>query len=161
MKNEFRKAIVPADLRSLVLFDHKAFHEYPGDWFPRDHWRIYETWWMLVDGKKVGCCAFEPHVDFQDDLEETQENPALSASLYIASTGILPQFRRQGLGSLLKCWQIAYARHHGFNRIVTNTRASNLAMIGLNRKFGFRIIRKTAGYYAEPPEPTVVMARSL
>lgn len=100
---------------------------------------------MIVDGRKIGCCAFE----------------AQRKTLYIASTGILPAFRRQGFGDLLKCWQIAFARRGGFNRLITNSRKSNKAMIMLNEKFGFKIIRTTANYYQSPSEATVVMELHL
>jgi ribosomal protein S18 acetylase RimI-like enzyme len=155
MRTEFRKAIIPKEIRSLVTFDHKAFHR--ADWFLRDDWSAYESWWMVVDRQKVGCCAFELHKDFQDDVREDGGNPHLPGSLYIATTGILRRLRRQGFGTLLKCWQISYARHHGFTRIVTNTRKSNKAMIELNKKFGFQVIRMTTNYYEKPCEPTVVM----
>ena len=146
---------MPQEIRSLVTFDHKVF--LPADWFPRDIWSVYESWWMIVDARKVGCCAFEPHKDFQDDVREDGENGDLRGSLYIATTGILRDLRGKGFGSLLKCWQISYARHHGFTRIVTNTRKSNIAMIQLNKKFGFRTIRTTPNYYEGPREATVVM----
>ncbi|HTR37534.1 MAG TPA: GNAT family N-acetyltransferase [Bryobacteraceae bacterium] len=161
METEFRKAITPDEIRSLVLFDHKAFHKYPADWFGRDVWAACDPWWMLVENQKVGCCAFNWHEDFQGDIREDGENSPLRGSLYIATTGILPRFRNRGLGQLMKCWQISYARHHGFARIVTNTRKSNKAMIGLNKKFGFRVLRITPGYYEDPPEPTVVMELQL
>ena len=81
--------------------------------------------------------------------------PPASGSLYIASTGIHPDFQGMGFGQLLKNWQVIYARYRGFERIVTNTRKSNSAMIALNRKFGFRIIRTTPRYYSDPVESTV------
>jgi ribosomal protein S18 acetylase RimI-like enzyme len=152
---------MPTEIRSLVIFDHRAFHRYRSDWFSRDDWRAYESWWMIVDKRKVGCCAFELHADFQDDVGGGAENPHRPGSLYIATTGILPEFRRQGFGTLLKYWQVSYARHHGFTRIVTNTRKSNAPMIGLNKKAGFRVIRTTPDYYEEPREPTVVMEKRL
>ncbi len=155
MQTQFRKALIPADIRKLLTFDHKVFSR--ADWFDRKAWETYESWWMIIDNTKVGCCAFARHADFKEDLRDDGENPALRGSLYIASTGILPNFRRRGLGSLLKCWQISYARHHHFKRIVTNTRQSNVSMIALNKRFGFKIIRTTSGYYEDPPEPTVVM----
>jgi len=158
---EFRKAIVPQELRSLVIFDHKAFGEYRADWFDRDDWRTYDSWWMIVDARKIGCCAFEPHVDFQEDRREVRKNPGLHGSLYIATTGILPAFQGLGFGGLLKAWQLTYARRHGFHRVVTNTRMSNRAMIQLNRKFGFRVLRTTPDYYVEPRESTVVMEVQL
>jgi len=154
MTTEFRKAALPADLRRLVAFDHKVFPK--PDWFHRADWERYQSYWMIVDGTKAGCCAFEHNVDFREDLEG--ENPPLAGSLYVASTGILPRFRGEGLGDLLKCWEIAYARQHGFRRIVTNVRKSNRPMLRLNSKFGFKRLRTSKiDYYDEPSEPTVVM----
>jgi RimJ/RimL family protein N-acetyltransferase len=155
---EFRKAILPQELGRLVAFDHKVFAK--ADWFPRADWETYESYWLIVNNRKVGCCAFEHHVDFQDNLED--EAPKRNGSLYIATTGILPGVKGTGLGGLLKCLQISYARHNGFTRIVTNSRRSNLAMIRLNLKFGFKKLRtSTCDYYNDPPEPTVVMELTL
>jgi ribosomal protein S18 acetylase RimI-like enzyme len=153
MKTEFRKARPAAEIRSLMAFDRKVFP--PSDLFDADYWKACVVYWLIVDGVKVGCCAFEEHVDFQDDLSDG--NPPQKGSLYIASTGILPKFQGQGLGTLLKSWQICYARHHGFKRIVTNTRSRNSAMLILNQEFGFRIIRTSRGYYSDPADSTVVM----
>jgi ribosomal protein S18 acetylase RimI-like enzyme len=161
MNTEFRRAITPKEIRSLVIFDHKAFHEYPADWFDPDDWEAYDPWWMIIDNTKVGCCAFQPDVDFQGDIREDGKNPRNPASLYIVTTGILPRFRGLGFGKLLKCWQISYARHHGFTRIVTNTRKGNGPIIGLNEKFGFKVVRTTPDYYESPREPTVVMELRL
>ncbi len=161
MHTEFRRAVIPEEIRSLVIFDHKAFDKYPGDWFNRELWQTYEAWWMMVGDRKIGCCAFRGHVDFREDLNPAKGNPHRRGSLYIATTGILPQFQGMGFGTLLKAWQLSYARQHRFSRIVTNTRTSNKAMIKLNEKFGFRRIRTTRGYYEEPMEATLVMGRRL
>jgi ribosomal protein S18 acetylase RimI-like enzyme len=161
MNIEFRRAIVPKEIRSLVIFDRKAFHEYPADWFDRDDWEACDPWWMIVNNRKVGCCAFVPHVDFQGDICEDGKNARLRGSLYIVTTGILPSFRNVGFGGLLKSWQLLYARRHGFTRIVTNTRKSNKPIIGLNQRFGFKVLRTTPNYYEDPREPTVVMELRL
>jgi len=60
----------------------------------------------------------------------------------------------------VKEWEIDCARRNGFGRMVTNCRESNAAMITINERFGFRAIRKTAGYYADG-EATVVMELTL
>ena len=112
---------------------------------------------MLVDGKRAGCCALQPGMDFYDDV--TGEDTAAEGVLYISSTGILPSMQGQGLGRVMKAWQVAYARHNGFRRIVTNTRAGNERMIRLNLEFGFQVIRTTPGYYLGTEEATVVMER--
>jgi ribosomal protein S18 acetylase RimI-like enzyme len=157
MKTAFRKAILPAEVRSLVIFDHKAFPK--ADWFDAKDWARCESWWLIVNGIKLGCCAFERDADFQERYDP--DIRGRSGSLYIASTGILPRFRGRGFGDLMKRWQISYARYHGFQRIVTNTRESNLAMIRLNRKYGFDVIRTSPGYYENPPERVVVMELQL
>lgn len=91
MKTEFRRAILPDELRSLVAFDHKVFRE--ADWFTKSDWARYESYWLIVDGSTVGCCGFEHHVDFREDQEI--ENPPLRGSLYTSTTGILPVFKAE------------------------------------------------------------------
>ncbi len=152
MKTEFRPAILPQELGSLLVFDRKVFPK--PDRFDRAYWQQCESHWLLVGRTKVGCCAFETHVDFHD---EEGRAPHRQGSLYISTTGILPRFQNQGFGPLLKSWQIAYARYHGYSRIITNCRKSNSRMIALNRQFGFRIVRTVPRYYSEPAASAVFM----
>jgi ribosomal protein S18 acetylase RimI-like enzyme len=158
MKTEFRKAL-PTEIGELAAFDGKIFRR--SDRFPKAYWKHLEAYWMLVDDVKVGCCGFEKGVDFQEDIREDESNCRMDGTLYISTTGILPQFQGKGFGQLLKCWEIAYARYHGFTRIVTNTRKRNRSMIALNRKFGFEVIRTTPNYYSDPADSTVVMELDL
>lgn len=151
MNIEFRKAILPREIRSLLAFDRKIFPA--ADRFDAVYWSTVESWWLFAGKTKVGCCAFEKHVDFHEDVVA----PRRPGSLYIATTGILPRFQNQGFGPLLKSWQIAYARYHGFNRVITNCRKRNLRMIALNRQFGFRIVRTIPRYYAEPADSAILM----
>ncbi len=161
MTTNFRKAVLPKEMRSLILFDRKAFHLYPADWFGQEDWNACIPWWMLVEGRKVGCCAFVHHADFWGTLRESQGNRNPRGSLYIVSTGLLPEFRGMGFGQLLKQWQICYARRHGFTRMVTNSRKSNKAMISLNQKTGFRTVLTIPNYYEHPQEAAVVMELAL
>jgi ribosomal protein S18 acetylase RimI-like enzyme len=151
MQIQFRKAL-PGELRALLDFDRKVFPA--ADRFDGAYWKTVESWWMIAGTRKVGCCAFEKHVDFHDKHGAA---PRREHSLYIATTGILPQFQNRGFGPLLKSWQIAYARYHGFNRVITNCRKSNTRMIALNRQFGFRILRTVPRYYGDPAESAVLM----
>jgi ribosomal protein S18 acetylase RimI-like enzyme len=157
MHVEFRKAVIPDEIPKLRAFDKKVFPK--ADLFSTREWREYESYWMIVDGTAVGCCAFQPNVDFREDKDDS--NPPLKGSLYVTTTGILPDSQSTGLGRMLKCWQIAYAKYHGFNRIVTNNRKRNAKIISLNREFGFHIVRTTSGYYSDPNDATVVMERRL
>jgi len=150
MRIEFRRAAVPGEVRRLVAFDRRVF---PRDRFSAAEWARYESYWMLLDGRRVGCCAFERHTGVDGRRAE--------GALYIASTGILPSLRGRGLGSLMKGWQLLFARDNGFRRILTNSRRSNTAMIRLNRRFGFRVVRTIADYYDDPREAAVVMEKLL
>ena len=159
MKTEFRKAVLPRDLHALMAFDRATFLW--SDLFPAAYWKTCESWWLLVGGIKVGCCAFQRNVDFQEDLNTQGTNPEVKGCLYIETTGILPKYQGRGLGRLMKSWQISYASWHGFTRIVTNTRKRNIPMIELNKRFGFEVIRTTPRYYRDPIDATVVMERTL
>jgi GNAT superfamily N-acetyltransferase len=131
----FRQATLPRDRGALIAFDRAVFGS---DAFFPEQWDQYEAYWMSVDGRRVGCCAFKRHTDFSHTPDGT--DPPRRGSLYIVSTGILPQYERKGFGQRFKRWQIAWARRRGFTRIVTNSRCSNRAMIRLNQKVGFKII---------------------
>ncbi len=159
MHTEFRKANIPADLRRLMAFDRQTFEA--ADRFDAAYWKTLDSFWMLVNGERVGCCAFERDVDFQEDVHPSRENLPMPGSIYIASTAILPRMRGKGYGLLFKTWQLTYARTNGFNRIVTNVRGRNRAIIALNKKVGFQRIRTTRGYYQEPTDSTVVMELRL
>jgi ribosomal protein S18 acetylase RimI-like enzyme len=148
---EFKKVIFPQELPDILAFDAKVF-TLPGDiWDPED-WAEYEVYWMLADGEKVGCCALERDADFD-------EAPRIGY-LLIASIGVLPERRNEGLGTRFTQWQVEYARTHGFSTVVATTRESNAAMIHLYEKLGFEV-RCITGYYDEPVERAVVFDLSI
>lgn len=155
----FKRASPTREMRKLKMFDSRVFRK--SDRFEASYWSVCEPWWLIIDARKVGCCAFELNVDFTDDIHPDGENAPLPGSLYVATTGILPGHQGKGLGKFMKRWQIAYAHHHGFTRIVTNARESNNRMITLNEAFGFKPTRTTPDYYEDPLEPTVVMELML
>lgn len=153
MNVKFRKVVVPDEVQALCEFDRLAFKSYPADLFDAEEWAQYESYWMIVDGRIVGCSAFLHDVDYNE-----QPKPKC---LWIVSTGILPEFRGQGFGTKQKQWQIEYARQRGFEMIVTNMRQSNSRIIGLNKKFGFTARELVFGYYSGPDEAAVVMELKL
>jgi ribosomal protein S18 acetylase RimI-like enzyme len=155
MHVEFRKTVIPDEVPELLAFDRKIFPK--DDLFGQDDWLKDESYWMLVNEARIGCCAFQPNRDFRDDVRKDGRNPARKGSLYITTTGIIPNMQGRGFGRLLKVWQIAYAKLHGFHRIVTNCRMRNAAIIGLNQSLGYRYLRATPRYYRGPDDATVVM----
>jgi ribosomal protein S18 acetylase RimI-like enzyme len=78
--------------------------------------------------------------------------------LYIISTAILPEFQRQGWGTVLKAWEIAYARRNMYKLMVTGCRKSNTAMINLNLRFGFQYAFEISDYYSDPVESAVILS---
>jgi ribosomal protein S18 acetylase RimI-like enzyme len=143
MRTEFRKVDPAAEMQELLHVDRQIFRR--ADVFPAAYWTTVASYWMLVDGVKVGCCAFESN----------------APTLYVASTGILPSYRGRGFGKRFKLWQIAYARKRGYTRIVAHCRQKNLPIISLNQKAGFRTIAVTPGYYTRPSDAAVVMELAL
>jgi len=154
---EFRRAVVPEEIAELRRLDLEIFGK---DAFDGELWLSLEPYWILVDGTVAGCAAFAVDTEFQEDLRDDEENVPCRGTLYIQTTGLLRAYRGQGLGKRVKEWQIEYARQNGFERVVTNCRESNAAMIAINEKYGFRAIRTTPGYY-EDGEATVVMELTL
>jgi len=153
MMIEFRPAKLPDDLEALQKLDAQIFADYPGDLFTEEDWLLFDSWWMLEDGKVVGCAAFLADVDY-----DFSPRPGC---LHIMTTGILPELRGRGLGRKQKEWQIEHARSLGFDVIVTNMRQSNHRMIRLNGSLGFRFRLIDPGYYKNPPEDAVVMELRL
>ena len=153
MRIEFDAAVLPHDLDDLLAFDAQVFRK--SDCFDAAYWRMCRSFWMVVEGARAGCCAFEEHADGQDRSQPQR------GCLYVSTTGILPRYQGRGLGSIMKRWEIEYARRNEFARIVTNTRKSNMRMIDLNHKFGFTVVRITPDYYSRPREATVVMELTL
>ncbi len=150
---EFKKAVVPEELGALCEFDKKVFHAFPGDLFSLEEWAQYESYWMIVDGRTVGCSALLPDVDYDE-----QPKPGC---LFIGSTGVAPEFRRSGFGRKQKLWQIQYAQQQGFRRVVTCSRLSNNPIIRLNLEYGFEIRELSPDYYSDPAAPALVMDLKL
>jgi ribosomal protein S18 acetylase RimI-like enzyme len=150
---EFRRVIVPDELELLFDIDRRIFSAFPADLFSAEEWAEFESYWMIVDGTIVGCSAFLRDTDF--DIEPRP------GCVHIMTTGVLPEFRRRGYGAKQKQWQIEFAKQQGFEVIVTNTRASNVAMIELNLRMGFQIRGSAPHFYFEPDETAIVMELPL
>jgi GNAT superfamily N-acetyltransferase len=150
---EFRRVIAADEMDALCELDRKIFHKYPADLFTPEEWAGFESYWMIADGKTIGCSAFIRDSDYDDEPRP--------GCLHIMSTGVLPEFRRRGFGTKQKQWQIEFAKQQGFQVIVTNTRESNVAMLQLNLKLGFVIREVAPHFYYEPDEPAIVMELQL
>lgn len=132
------------------IFDKDAFNT-------PDLWKGLETFFILVNGSIVGSIALRHNTNVAENYEADYFNRP--GSLYIVSTGVVPEWQARGIGNKAKEWEINYAQTAGFSRIVTNARASNVRSIKLNEKFGFQITRVIPNWYGD--EDTVVLERKL
>lgn len=149
MDTEFRKAVIPDEIDALCAFDRIVFAQFPADLFDPEEWTQFEPYWMIVDEKAVGCSAFIHDADL--------DGKPKPGSLWIVTTGVLPDYQGKGLGRKQKEWQIAHARQHGFKVVVTNMRKSNTRIIRLNEELGFTVREVIPEYYPDPVEDAIVM----
>lgn len=159
MQIEIIRARIPEDAKALAAFDRKTFPN-AGDHATPAYYRMrgLRSFWLLKNGRRVGACCVMHNTTFTDDAEKFSARE--KGVLYVTSTAILPKFQHHGIGSIFKAWQIAYARAHGFSKIVTNARKGNIASIRLNLKFGFTILRESPNCYSDG-EDTVIMELCL
>jgi len=61
-------------------------------------------------------------------------------------TGVLPAYRRRGIGRLLKLRLHAWARANGVSEIHTTTTKADSAMLALNDALGYPIVASWGGY---------------
>jgi mycothiol synthase len=89
-----------------------------------------EGFFLARDGDRlVGCSAV--HAAGEDVLR-------------ILITGVLPEYRRRGIGRLLKLRVHTWARAHGYREIHTST--ANVAVVALNTALGYAIVGSWGGY---------------
>ncbi len=67
-------------------------------------------------------------------------------ALRMGITGVLPAYRRRGIGRLLKLRVHAWARAHGVREIHTTTTKADPAMLALNDSLGYPIVASWGGY---------------
>jgi GNAT superfamily N-acetyltransferase len=67
-------------------------------------------------------------------------------TLRMRITGVLPAYRRRGIGRLLKLRVHAWARSHGVSEIHTTTTKADPAMVALNDALGYPIVASWGGY---------------
>jgi ribosomal-protein-alanine acetyltransferase len=79
----------------------------------------------------------------------------------LESLAVIEAARRQGIGRRLYEELMRWARTHGSSRAVLEVRVSNHAARALYESLGFREITLRRGYYREPEEDGLMMAREL
>ncbi len=86
---------------------------------------VREAYYVGVDGERYA--GYTHHARFPGD----------PLKLRIAQTGVLPPYKRRGLGLALKLRGITYAREHGYHWLRTVNEAHNQPILALNERLGF------------------------
>lgn len=152
-----RIAIIPTDdVQLLSELDKRMFNDY--DAFEPEDFLDYACFLVQIDGEFIGSVVLQDNftVGTGFDGKETAE----LGTLYIVSTGIIPQYQGRGIGKIVKAWEVGYARGRGFKRVVTNVRQNNQRAINLNNRFGFVSTRTIPNYY-DDGENSIVMELAL
>ena len=101
-------------------------------WNVADEAALPDAHFIALDGSRyVGVCALRRESD---------------DTVGIGLTGVLPAYRRQGIGRLLKLRAHAWARSHGYREIHTTTTKANAAILALNDALGYPIVGSVGGY---------------
>ena len=155
MDVHIRRVDLKYDIEELMRQDHIMF---PVDAYDSpDDWEGSTPYWLILDGQKIGTTAFAEDVDV-DPVGEVIKAPG---NCYFETTGVLPEFRSNGFGILIKAYEISYAKHHDFERVSTTCRESNEIIIGLNEMFGLKRVYTIPEYYPKPIEAGVQLARTF
>jgi [ribosomal protein S18]-alanine N-acetyltransferase len=78
--------------------------------------------------------------------------------IHIATIAIHPDFRKQGIGEKLLLFTLQSAKDEGALSSFLEVRESNLAALGLYRKFGFVEDGRRIGYYKDNNEDAILMS---
>src|SRR3954454_11039761 len=79
--------------------------------------------------------------------------------LHINNLAVLPEFRRQAIGSELLTFVLKKGRDLGATRATLEVRRSNDAARELYERFGFTVASVRHGYYSKPVEDALVLWR--
>ena len=146
----------PADLifdaPELCRFDRRMFPA--ADCFndPKD-WEDYLVFWIVAENQDIGSTAFGLNLRIGENWESDSSSPG---NLWIASIGILPEFRGEGIGKIAIQLIIDWARNNRFTNVASNCRASNKRSIHLHQNAGFIISSEIPDYYKSPKEAATV-----
>src|SRR5436190_18048085 len=135
------------DLDGLVAVEHASFvNPWTHDMY-RAEMRNPEVSHLLVaknaEGRVVGFCGFWRVVD----------------ELHINNLAVLPEYRRQGIASLILGRVFAEGRRAGAGRATLEVRRSNEVARRLYERFGFTVAGVRRGYYRHPEEDALVLWR--
>lgn len=78
---------------------------------------------------------------------------------YINDIAILPQYRRQGIASMLLEKLVSFAKEKNLSFTSLEVRVSNTSAINLYEKFGYKKEGERKNFYTDPQENALIMTR--
>ena len=78
---------------------------------------------------------------------------------YITNIGVMPDYRRKGIGAKLVKELINYSIKNSLSFLSLEVRVSNIAAIKLYDSFGFKEVGKRKNFYNKPKEDALIMTR--
>lgn len=79
----------------------------------------------------------------------------------ITNVAVLPEYRQQGIGSMLIKNMIKIAKELDIELLTLEVRKSNIAAQGLYNKYGFDIIGERKRYYSDNGEDAWIMTKNF
>lgn len=79
----------------------------------------------------------------------------------ILNLAVKPEFRRHGHGRALINVVLECFEQDGVLQVFLEVRQSNHGAIAFYQRLGFREVGRREGYYSDPPEAALVLARSI
>lgn len=78
---------------------------------------------------------------------------------YVTNIGVLPEFRRQGIGAKIVNSLIDFSKEKSLSFLSLEVRVSNVAAIELYKGFEFQEVGKRKNFYSSPKEDALIMTR--
>ena len=78
---------------------------------------------------------------------------------YVTNIGVLPEYRRRGIGSKIVNELINFSIEKSLDFISLEVRVSNQAAIELYKSFDFKEVGKRKNFYRNPAEDAFIMTR--
>ncbi|KKU79828.1 MAG: Ribosomal-protein-alanine N-acetyltransferase [Parcubacteria group bacterium GW2011_GWA2_47_7] len=95
------------------------------------------SFWVMKGKRRIGSISFMRHHTYNENPDIWP--PRCHGAIFTISFAVIPRYQHGGIGGIMMAWLIAYARTHGFMKIYSTIRVSNMASIALHKKFGFTV----------------------
>lgn len=144
-RTDFRK-LTTADAEVAAELDSKCFGREACncEYFFRAAQNERQEFWVAErDGKVIACAGAELNSDTAE----------------IESLAVDPEYRRQGIATILLIKLLGAVKKRGATFIILEVRPSNKAAIALYKSFGFQIVEREKDYYLD--EDAWIMAKDF